>query len=225
VAKYVSTPRLESIRSKILVFAVLATLLPSGITLWVSYSQNRSALEAKITQELLAQSGQTSRELSVWLKERFYDLRVFASSYEVSGHLDRVASEPASSPARGRLYEYLGSLHERFTDFDQLLVLNLDGRIVASGTTAYAPPRLPPDWQRTLRVESQLVGGAYWDEKAGKGKLVIAVPVQRLENTRPIGAFAAELNLSPLQRVLRSFAPDTNGAVYLVTTDGAVVAS
>ena len=48
VAKYVRIPRLESIRSKILAFAVVATLLPSGITLWVSYAQNRSALEAKI---------------------------------------------------------------------------------------------------------------------------------------------------------------------------------
>jgi diguanylate cyclase (GGDEF)-like protein len=225
VANYVSMPRLGSIRSKILVFAVVATLLPSGITLWVSYSQNRSALEAKIAQELLAQSGQTSRELSVWLKERLYDLRVFASSYEVSGHLDRVAAGPASSPARGRLYEYLGSLHERFTDFDQLLVLSLQGRIVASSATANGPPRLPRDWQRTLRVEGQLVGEAYWDDKAGKGKLVVAVPVQRLDNTRVIGAFAAELNLSHMQQVLRSFAGDTNRAVYLVTSEGAVVAS
>ena len=65
VAKYVRVPRLESIRSKILLFAVMATLLPSGITLWVSYAQNRAALEAQIGQELLAQSSQTSREMSV----------------------------------------------------------------------------------------------------------------------------------------------------------------
>jgi diguanylate cyclase (GGDEF)-like protein len=203
----------------------VATLLPSGITLWVSYVQNRGALEAKIAQELLAQSAQTSRELSVWLKERLYDLRIFAISDVVSGHLDRAASGSASSAARGRLYEYLGSLHERFTDFDQLLVLDLQGRILASSTTANAPPHLTSDWQRTLRVESQLVGNAYWDEKAGKGKLVVAVPVQRVDNSRQIGAFAAELNLLQLQRVLQSFAADTNSAVYLVDSAGAVVAS
>ena len=222
----VRIPRLESIRSKILVFAVVATLLPSGITLWVSYVQNRRALEAKIAQELLAQSAQTSRELSVWLKERLYDLRVFATSDVVSGHLERATTGPASSPARGRLYEYLGSLHERFTDFDQLLVLDLGGRVVASSTAADALPRLGQEWQRTLRVESQLISDAVWDDKAGKGRLMVAVPVQRLDNTRLTGAFAAELNFKQIQHVLRAFAADSTSALaYLVDRDGKVVVS
>jgi diguanylate cyclase (GGDEF)-like protein len=224
VAKYVRVPRLESIRSKILVFAMMATLLPSGITLWVSYAQNRTALEAKIAQELLAQSGQTSREMSVWLKERLYDLRVFASSYEVSGNLDRLTPEAIGSPTRGRLYEYLGSLHERFTDFDLLLVLDLQGRVVASSAPTTSPVRLPPDWLRNLRVDNQLVGDAYWDSVAGKEKLIVAVPVQRLDG-RVIGAFAAELNLRPVQRVLRTFATDSTSAIYLLNAEGALVTS
>jgi diguanylate cyclase (GGDEF)-like protein len=223
VAKYVRVPRLESIRSKILVFAVMATLLPSGITLWVSYTQNRVALEGKIAQELLAQTAQTSREMAVWLKERLYDLRVFASSYEVSGNLDRLTPEAAGSPTRGRLYEYLGSLHERFTDFDLLLVLDLQGRIVASSAPTTSPIRLPTDWLKTLRVENQIVGDAYWDSVAGKEKLIVAVPVQRLDG-RVIGAFAAELNLRPVQRVLRTFATDSTSSIYLLNADGALVA-
>ena len=35
---------LDSIRNRILVFAVLATLIPSLSTTWLSYSQNRRAL-------------------------------------------------------------------------------------------------------------------------------------------------------------------------------------
>jgi diguanylate cyclase (GGDEF)-like protein len=224
VAKYVRVPRLESIRSKILVFAMMATLLPSGITLWVSYAQNRTALEGKIAQELLAQSAQTSREMAVWLKERLYDLRVFASSYEVSGNLDRLTPDAAGSPTRGRLYEYLGSLHERFTDFDLLLVLDLQGRVVASSAPTTSPVRLPNDWLRTLRVESQLVGDAYWDSIAGKEKLIVAVPVQRPDG-RVIGAFAAELNLRPVQRVLRTFATDSTTAMFLLNAEGGLVAS
>ena len=217
-------PRLESIRAKILVFAVVATLVPSGITLWVSYTQNRTALEAKIAQELLAQSSQTSREMSVWLKERLYDLRVFASSYEVSDNLDRLTPGAVGSPIRGRLYEYLGSLHERFSDFDQLLVLDLQGRVVASSVPVPSQPRLPTDWLRTLRVESQLVGEPFWDGTAAKSKLLVAVPVQRPDG-RVIGAFAAELNLRPIQRVLRTFASDSTSGIYLLNAEGALVAS
>ena len=79
--------RLDTVRSRILAFALVVTLVPSGFTAWVSYSQNSRALEEKISQELLSASSQTAREMDVWLKERLYDLRVFASSYEVSENL------------------------------------------------------------------------------------------------------------------------------------------
>jgi diguanylate cyclase (GGDEF)-like protein len=217
-------PRVDSIRNRILVFAVMATLLPSGVTLWISYLQNRAALEAKIAQALVAQSEQTSREMAVWIKERLYDLRVFAGSDEVSGNLARVAKGAAASPTRGRLHDYLGSLHERFSDFEQLLVLDRDGRVVGTSARAAGPVRLPEGWLKTLRTEGQLVGDVYWDEAARAGKLIIAVPVQRPDGAI-IGAFAAELNLRPVQQVLRTFAPDSTSAVYLLSAEGAVLAS
>src|SRR5688572_4503628 len=69
--------RLDTVRSKILAFALVVTLVPSGFTAWISYTQNRHALEEKISQELLSASAQTAREMDVWVKERLYDLRVF----------------------------------------------------------------------------------------------------------------------------------------------------
>ena len=84
--------RLDTVRSKILAFALAVTVIPTGLTAWISYTQNRKALEEKISQELLSASAQTAREMDVWLKERLYDLRVFASSYEVSENLARGAA-------------------------------------------------------------------------------------------------------------------------------------
>lgn len=224
VSKFIPIPRLESLRSKILLFAVLATLLPAGITLWISYAQNRAALEAKISQALVSASSQTAREMGVWLKERLYDLRVFASSYEVSDKLGRSTRTAGDSPTSGRLHDYLASLHERFPDFEQLLVLDLQGRVVATSETTVSTLRLPEDWQRTLRAESQLVSDVWWDEKTGRGKLLVAVPVQSPGGTMS-GAFAAELNLAPIQQVLRTFAPDTATHIYMVDSDGRVIAS
>ena len=43
--------------------------------------------------------------MDVWLKERMYDLRVFASSYEVSEQLTRGKS--SSRGSRDRLSDYL----------------------------------------------------------------------------------------------------------------------
>jgi diguanylate cyclase (GGDEF)-like protein len=158
--------------------------------------------------------------MGVWLKERIYDLRVFASSDEVSNNLNRFAS---SSIVGGRLREYLRSLHERFSDFDQLIVLDPEGRVLASSAEGRVV-RLPADWQKMLRQQNQLVGEAYWDSTSTKGKLILAVPVQRADG-RLLGAFAAELNLTPVQAQLRSFAPDSNGILYLLSGDSALIAS
>ena len=228
-AKYLPFPRLESIRSRILAFAVAAALLPSGVMLGISYTQNRRALEKKITQDLLSESAQGARATSVWLRERLYDLRVFSGSDEVANTLDRPVSTArtpngTSAQAEGRLRDYLLSLHERFNDFEQLMVLDLDGNIVATSAPDAAPVRLPDDWRALLKSEGQLVGEAYWDDKAGRAKLLIAVPAQRADG-RVIGAFAAELNLAPIRVLLRTFSPDNNGAIYLVTTKGYPIAS
>jgi diguanylate cyclase (GGDEF)-like protein len=202
---------------------VAGALLPAGIALGVAYSQNRRALQSHLTQDLLSASNQTARAMGVWLKERTYDLRVFASSEEVLNNLNRYAIGQGSIPS-ARLRDYLRSLHERFTDFEQIMVLDAQGRLLATSARQTRPVTLPAGWEKTLRQENQLVGQPYWDEKAKKAKFMVAVPVQRADG-RLIGSFAAELNLAPVQSVLRSFARDTvTGGAYLVSESGALLA-
>src|SRR5438045_6946256 len=64
-------PRLESLRSRILAFAVAAALLPAGTMLGVFYTQNRHALEKKIKEDLLSGSAPRARATRVWLRGRF----------------------------------------------------------------------------------------------------------------------------------------------------------
>ena len=218
-------PRLESLRSRILAFAVAAALLPASTMLGVFYTQNRHALEKKIDEDLLSGSAQSARASGVWLRERLYDLRVFASSEEVVMTLDRGGRPGASAPAEGRLRDYLASLRERFSDFERLMVLDLDGNVVAtSAGEATTKIPLPPDWQSTLRSDNQIVGDAYWDPVTKRAKLIVAVPAQRADG-RLLGAFAAELNLAPVQLLLRSFAADSTGRIHLVNIKGAPIAS
>lgn len=222
VAQYARVTRFDSIKSRILALAVLGTLVPAGITLGVAYTQNRRALEAQITQDLVSESSQTARAVSVWAKEQLYDLRVYATSEEVLRNIGSFSSLGFASP---RLLEYLRSLQQRATGFEQLAVLDANGRVVASSVQQGQAIRLPADWQRTLRQQEQLVGDAYWDAKSNRGKLILAVPVRRPDG-RMLGAFAAEINLAPLQSQLHMYLTDsTTGAIYLVSDSGRVLAS
>ncbi|MFL5478259.1 MAG: PDC sensor domain-containing protein, partial [Gemmatimonadaceae bacterium] len=202
-------PRFESLRSRILAFAVVAALLPAGTMLGVFYTQNRRTLEKKINEDLLSSSAQSARATGVWLRERLYDLRVFAGSDEVVFSLDRGGRITAGSN-EGRLRDYLASLHERFSDFETLMVLDLDGNVVATSSGQATKVPLPADWQQELKTENQIVGDAYWDPVSKRAKLIVAVPAQRADG-RLLGAFAAELNLAPVQLLLRSFALDSAG--------------
>ena len=224
IRQYLRVPRLESVRSRILLLAVAGALIPAGISLGVAYSQNRRALESHLTQDLLSASNQTAGDMAVWLKERTYDLRVFASSEEVLNNLNRYAIGQGSIPS-ARLRDYLRSLHERFTDFEQIMVLDGHGRLLATSARQTRPVALPDDWEKTLRQENQLVGQPYWDERVKKGKVMVAVPVQRADG-RLIGSFAAELNLAPIRSVLKAYARDTiTGGAYLVSETGGLLAA
>src|SRR5438034_11041318 len=142
-----STPFPYTTLFRSLAFAVLATLIPSISTAWVSYAHNQLSLTEKITGEQQSVSSQASRELDLWLKERLYDLRVFASSYEVSENLEKIprtGREPVrEGRAYGRLRDYLNSVRDRFADYEELIVLDSSARVVASSASDAGAVALP----------------------------------------------------------------------------------
>jgi diguanylate cyclase (GGDEF)-like protein len=228
--RFVRFPRLDSIRNRIIAFAVVATLIPSAVTFVLSYAQNREALETKITQDLVSQAEQTARSMSVWLKERLYDLRTFAASDEVANSLDpsrRSATPPPgmiATPTRDRLRQYLLSLNDRFADYGQLMVLDASGQIIGSTRDGALTVEVPPDLLSILRTEGEFVGAPHWDSVTRTGKLLVAVPVNRADG-RVLGAFAAELNPAPLAGLMRSFSSGRSGMTYVVSRSGGMIAS
>src|SRR5437867_7317991 len=187
-----------------LVFALLATLIPSVTTGWISYLQNERSLSAKITGELQSVSAQTAREVDLWVKERLYELRVFASSYEVSENLERI-QRPGGERAHERLTGYLRSVRERFADYQELFVVNPEGQEVASTAPQPTSVSLPQGWAQTIRQENAVVGDALWDDALKKGAVVFAVPIYQTGG-RFLGALTAKLDFSALHRLLRRFA-------------------
>jgi diguanylate cyclase (GGDEF)-like protein len=222
VSKQLRVLRLESIRNKLLAFAVLATLIPSCSTAWVSYRHNKQSLGEKITGELQSVSSETAREIDLWLKERLYDLRVFASSYEVSENLD-----PHAKPGRHaltRLNDYLTSVRERFSDYEELIVTDPAGSAVATSASHAGPVHLPENWLNDVRVNGAAVGDPFWDEVHGKEVIIAAVPI-RLASGQFMGAMMAKLNLGSVDEMLKRAAPRPSGQVYLITAQGKVITS
>jgi len=215
--------RADSIRIKILVLALLATLLPSAGTAWISYLENKRALEAAATEELKSVSAQTARELDLWVKDRRYDLRVFASSYEITENIESIARGNSAGALR-RVTNYLKSVSERFGDYDELLILAPNGQVVASTGNPPDAVELPPDWRERLRTLDFVVGTPYWDAGDGRPEVVVAVPILAAGERR-LGTLAAEVGLLGLVETLRGFAPGDTGSASLLTAAGSLIVS
>jgi diguanylate cyclase (GGDEF)-like protein len=219
---------LDRIRLKILVFALVATLVPTLTMSYHSYSMNREHVNAKIAEELRNASTQTAREFNLWLKERFYETRVFSSSYEVTENLEELerSRDPGRrSPEAGRrLTEFLASVRAKFPDYEELCVLDLDGRRLAPVDGEALRARLPAAWMKQIGRDENVIGEAYRDARRDKPAVVIAVPIKAASG-RLLGAMAGKLNFDTLERLLVTFAVGQAGRLHLVDRHGRFLVS
>jgi diguanylate cyclase (GGDEF)-like protein len=216
IQKALSRVRLESLRGQILAFAILAALIPSLIISLIAYAQSRSALTEKITRELVTTGSLAAREADVWLKERLYELRVFANSSVVSETVAR-RGQP------GRLVEYLNSVRARFADYEELQLVDASAGLIASSARRASPVRLPEGWGRAFESSRSLIGEPDWDQKENKTVVVLGVPVLQA-NGRISGALVARANFAGLTQVLRAFSARSVGHLYLTTARGTLIA-
>src|SRR5438034_3718861 len=228
--------RFASIRTKMLMFAVVATLLPSLTTVWISYIENKRALQAKASEELQGLSAQALREVDLWTKELRYDLRVFSSSYEVTENLERIPLANGETVHSGiyfkRLTDYLNSVRDRFPDYAELLVLDQHGHVVATSAARPRPVPLPPDWASDLTKNDWALGAPYWDSTGTHAEMLVSVPIESARRAgrgaggmHLLGALASRVNLHAVADTLKRFAPGESGQIYLMTRTGRLIVS
>src|SRR5216110_1419426 len=190
--------RFTSIRTKMLWFAVVATLLPSLTTVWISYIENKRALQAKASEELLGVSAQALREVDLWTKELRYDLRVFSSSYEVTENLvlDQHGHVVATSAAYARPVPLPPDWATELTQNDWALGA--------------------PYWDSTGTHAEMLVSVPIESaRRAGRGA----------GGTHLLGALASRVTLHTVADTLKRFAPGESGQIYLMTRTGRLIVS
>jgi diguanylate cyclase (GGDEF)-like protein len=219
---------LNSIKTKIIVFAVIATVIPSVSMWWLSYVQNRKFLSEKITQELMDVSAQASREVDLWFKERLYDVRVFSSSYMLSENLEKIffknSGETETTVALRRLKDYLGSVREKFIPYDELALIDVQGNTVASSAAQGNPISMPEKWLDTARAGKRILGEPCRENAGGNAVMVIGEPIQDGQG-RLLGVLVAKLNFQTIGLILESYVQGQEVELNLVTREGLLLAS
>jgi diguanylate cyclase (GGDEF)-like protein len=217
--------RLDTVKRRILALAVLATLIPTGTTGWLLYSQNKTALTGKIHEELRSASVNIAREFDLWLKERVYELRVFSGSYELSENVEKaLRGGGARAQVLRRAQDYLKSVQNKFSDYEDLFVVDTTGAVIVAVAKHTPRVTLPPDWQKQARLDQPILAGAHWDDDRGKTVMTVAVPL-KTANGRFLGVLAATINFGSMEAVLRQWAQGQTRHLYIVKADGTRVLS
>jgi diguanylate cyclase (GGDEF)-like protein len=212
--------RLDSIRSRILGFAVFATLVPAITTAWIAYSHLKQSVNGKVAQEVASASKQSAHAVGLWLKERLVELRVFSSSYEVTENIDASQRRGTTGTRQRRLNDYLNSVRERFGEYVELMVVDPQGKVIATSARQIRQVQMPPHWANDVLDDEPALGDPYRDENLGATLVVVAVPIH-VQNGRFLGALTAKISLGTVDQMFRQYSPSDSGRIFLVTTDSA----
>jgi diguanylate cyclase (GGDEF)-like protein len=221
-------PLLQSIKIRILVFALAATIIPAITLGSLSYLQNTRFLSEKIAQELRDATSQVSREIDLLIKEKLYDVRVFASSYIVSENLVKILNtdgpDVENLMAMSLIEEYLQSVRAKFSDYVELIILDLEGRLIATSAATHENATLPAGWREKMSGGQAVLGNATYDEVLKTSVILIADPI-RSPGGGIIGVLGAKLSLDALDRVLADYTQTDTRETYLVNQQGKLLAS
>jgi diguanylate cyclase (GGDEF)-like protein len=219
-----------SVRTKIIGFALLATLIPSVGFGLLTYQNSKRILTESAATEMSGVSSHVAREIDLWFRERIYDVRVFSSSYVVQENLESYirtldAKKLAvhNSDAKAQIGNYLNLVHAKFAFYRRLSVHDPSGATVAETSPGGGELDLPDDWLRQAAEHKIIFGNMRPDDHNDHIVLPVAVPVQSA-----IGAFlgilVGEIDMHHLRDKLSALTADFDGKSYVLDRTGLLIA-
>lgn len=212
---------LKSIKSKILTFAILATLIPSmGLGL-MSFWRYQVVISDNVGHELRTLASDTSSELTLWLRERGNEVRTLSTAYTLSDGLTAATAQqpgPASVGPR-ELELYLRSVQRKLQPLLELTLADAAGQVVASSASTPAPILLPATWPNTAMTEGVVFDPPRWDSARATATLTVVVPVLSLRNEL-LGALSAVIDLGTVKPRLQNVVGSSPAEVILLALDG-----
>lgn len=211
---------MKSINSRILTFAIVATLVPSVGLGALSFWRHQAVISDNVSHELRALATDSSSELTMWLRERVNELRTLSTAYVLTDGL--IAGSQPSGPTRigpRQVTLYLGSVQKKLEPILELTLSDAAGQVVASSSSAPAPIVLPTRWPNSAVTEGVVVDPPHWDPVRATALLTLAVPVLSIHNEQ-LGALSAVVDLGSVKTRLRNVVDSSQAEVVVLASDG-----
>lgn len=221
------------IRNRILIFALMFTLIPSLGLGWVFYTETKRLLEEKVELELHNISNLAQREAELWFKDSAYNIRVFSNSFVISENLEHFINlkqhSDSSTMAQEAsaikvITEYLMLVQSQFQEYQRLLLLDDSGKIITQSSSGAHGFTLPADWKQQIEQHKMVIGEAASDGLITEASFFVAVPVFS-HKQEFLGLLVAESSIGGLEAVMKSVALSRATHLLLLNREGLIISS
>jgi diguanylate cyclase (GGDEF)-like protein len=203
---------LLGIRTRILLFAMLAILLPALGMGWLLNNTIHVTITEKAEQKLIDTSKIIHRELSLWFKERNYDLRVISNSfvitenfakYQVNKDLRKTSNNKPDHIKK--VSTYLSSIEKQFPSFKHLFLLDNSLKQFASSKASDKDiaVNLPGDTEAQIQEFGFFKGEPNFNDKTQEPSLIIGVPIYTEALKESTGLLGVVIDLDELQSLMQ----------------------
>jgi len=215
---------LKSIKNKIIVFSILATLIPSlGLGI-LSFQQNEAMISENVSRELRALANYASRELDLWIKEQIHVARELSTSKILIDGLSQTDPSRKNKPVTQQqaLAHYLTSVHKKLDTVLELTVVDTEGITIASSAKSPSPVILPQDWLQNATTQGNVTVPPHWNTHYTAATLTVSVPILSMDDFI-LGALIVTVDLRSIRSSLRDTIKSPPGEVLLLDIDGNVM--
>lgn len=164
----------------------------------------------------------------MWLTRKLNDALTYTVSDTVLKYREKIFREDTPHieklDALRRLKDYFRSLRGKFEEYEELLLLDLGGNVVATSADRVNPVKMSQNWVDSAGSDKPLIGKPYLDQASETVVIVIATPI-RAGQDRLLGVLAIKLNFKAIRTILRSYAHGETVDLHLITKEGVLLAS
>ncbi len=199
--------------------SVIATSLVVGI---VTTHSTGNFLTDQIREQFPSTLATTSARLRLWHDRQLTELRRLASAAAVRDNVERYAHGQNATAARDELAQYLRIVRENYSGYDELLVLDANGRTVASATgNASVHPGAGEEAWLELGENGFEEGSSrpIPGDHAFHEWLFVATRDSTIERSKQTW-LAARVNLSQCGQILNDVKLGSGGDLFLVDAQG-----
>lgn len=198
-----------SIRSELIVFFLIISVIPLSAVVYISYEYSKEAIRDSVIDHLRGATENTGHAIDNWMDARKDDIRVISQSGIVVNR------------DKEQLYEYLNTFeNEHRGVYREFLLLDPDGNITFS--TLDRTGNAGNEHYFTEAKSGKLyVSDVSLSEIAGSPELIIANPVRN--NDTITGILAARVSLENLYGIIEKIDIGKSGEVFIVNKDGDII--